>query len=135
MMRAIILLGGAAFSIFNLLPLPWRLRILWMKLLYFVTAKGTQLFPSLLTWTKQQNMAYKMGKQKGEGYESLVQLEKVLEYLEREGIPIQEIKQAVQQAEMEAIPCEEIGAFIARAVLDPLTADRVLRESLQGARY
>jgi hypothetical protein len=135
MKSGMILLGGAVFTIFNLLPLPWRLRVQWMKFLYLVTAKGTQLFPSLLTWTKQQNMVYKMGKQEGEGYESLVQLERILEYLEQARIPIREIKQAVQQAEREAVPHEQIAAFIARVILDPLTAERVLRESLQGARY
>ena len=135
MIRGIMLLGGTVFSIFNLLPMPWPLRLVWMKLLYFITVKGTLIFPSIISWTKEQNVAYKMGKQKGEEYESIVQLEKVLEHLDTRGVPVQQVRQAVKQAETEAIPQEQLGAFIARAILDPLTAERVLRASLQSTRY
>jgi hypothetical protein len=135
MTRGIMLLAGTMFSIFNLLPIPWSLRLVWMRLLYFVILKGTLIFPSILSRTIEQNVAYKMGKQKGEEYESLVQLEKVLEYLDKKGIAIERVRQAVNQAEIEAIPQEELGAFIARAIFDPLTAKQVLRESLQSTRY
>ncbi len=135
MTRGIMLVVGTMFSIINLLPMPWALRLLWMKLLYFAILKGTLLFPSIVSRTIEQNVAYNMGKQKGEEYESLVQLEKVLEYLDKKGIAIEQVRHAVNQAEIEAIPQEQLGAFIARAILDPVTAKQVLRESLQSTRY
>jgi hypothetical protein len=135
MRRRIIYVIGAAFGIFNLLPIPWSLRLLWMKLLYFITVKGTSMFPSILSWTRSQNVTYKMGKQEGEDYESLVQLEKVLEHLDMERFPAPQVKRVVEQAEAEAIPPEQLGVFIAQATLTPESAERVLRESLREARY
>ncbi len=134
-MRGLIIICGFCFSVINLLPIPWPLRLRWFRLLYFLTVKGTLLFPSILHWTKRQNVAYKMGKQTGEEYESIVQLEKVLEYLEKKEFPAHKVDQAMRQAEKEAIPSDQIGVFIARNILDPLTAEQVLKQSLQTTRY
>ena len=74
-MKKIMFLGGAVLAVINLLPFPWRLRLLWLRFLYWLTVKGTLVFPSALRFAQRQNAAYRMGKQAGEGYESLVQLE------------------------------------------------------------
>jgi hypothetical protein len=129
------LLGGTVLSMVNLLPFPWPLRLLWLRLLYFLTVKGTNFFPSILTFVEEQNTAYKMGKQEGEGYASMVQLEKVLEYMDSEGVPIRRVKEALERAEAETISPEQLGVFIARAILDPLTAEQVLKASLRSTRY
>jgi hypothetical protein len=129
------LLGGTVLSMVNLLPFPWPLRLLWLRLLYFLTVKGTNIFPSILTFVEEQNTAYKMGKQEGEGYVSMVQLEKVLEYMDSESVPIRRVKEALERAEAETISPEQLGVFIARAILDPLTAEQVLKASLRSTRY
>jgi hypothetical protein len=129
------LLGGTVLSVVNLLPFPWPLRLLWLRFLYFLTVKGTLVFPSILSFVEEQNVAHKMGKQEGENYESMVQLEKVLEYMDSEGIPIHRVKEAIEQAEAEAIPPEQFGTFIARTILEPLTAEQVLKASLRSTRY
>lgn len=134
-MRRIMLLGGTVLSMVNLLPFPWPLRLLWLRLLYFLTVKGTNFFPSILTFVEEQNTAYKMGKQEGEGYVSMVQLEKVLEYMDSESVPIRRVKEALERAEAETISPEQLGVFIARAILDPLTAEQVLKASLRSTRY
>lgn len=135
MLKSIIVFGGAIFSIFNLLPIPWTLRLTWMKFLYFITVKSTLIFPSIISWTKEQNVAYKMGKQHGEEYESIVLLEKVLEYFDKEGITVNQVKQAVEKAETKAIRQEQLGIFIAQEILDPLTSEQIIKESLQSTRY
>lgn len=135
MTRGIMLLGGTVLSMVNLFPFPWSLRLLWLRLLYFLTVKGTLVFPSILRFTQEQNVVYKMGKQKGEEYESIVQLEKVLEYMDSNGIPIHAVKEAIERSEAEAIPPEQLGTFIARSILDRLTAEQVLRASLRSTRY
>jgi hypothetical protein len=129
------LIGGTVLSMVNLLPFPWPLRLLWLRFLYFLTVKGTNIFPSILGFVEKQNTTYKMGKQEGEGYESMVQLEKVLEYIDAESIPIHRVKAALEQAEAETIPPEQLGDFMARAILDPLTAEQMLKASLQATRY
>lgn len=134
-MKLLLIIGGFLFGVFNTLPLPWRLRVWWMRFLYGVIAICTQLFPSILSWTQKQNMRFKMGKQEGEDYESLVLLERVLEFFQKNGISPQQVKQAVDQAEALSVPSEQMGSFLARAVLDPLTADRVIKTSLQAGRY
>ena len=127
--------GGTVLSMVNLLPLPWPLRLLWLRLLYFLTVKGTLIFPSILGFAEEQNVAYRMGKQEGEEYESMVQLEKVLEYMDSKGIPIHRVKEALERAQAETTPPDQLGVFIARAILDPLTTERVLKTSLQSTRY
>lgn len=134
-MTAIMFLGGTALSMVNLLPFPWRLRLLWLRFLYFLTVKGTLIIPSILGFVEEQNLAYKMGKQKGEEYESIVQLERVLEYVDSEGIPTHRVKESIQRSEAEGIPAKELGGFIARAILDPLTAEQVLKASLRSTTY
>jgi hypothetical protein len=134
-MKAILVFFGLCFSLFNLLPMPWKLRILWWKFLYFLTDSGTRIFPAILEWTKTQNTRYKMGKQSGEEYESIVQLEKILQTLEGLNISPLQVARAVQIAEQEGIPPSEWGAFLAQQTLDPQTASRALRQSLQSTRY
>ena len=126
---------GAVSLLVNLLPLPWRLRLLWLRFVYFLTVKITLLLPSTLDFAQAQNATYKMGKQKGEDYESMVQLEEVLEYIELAGIPIQQLTEALERAEAKSTPPEQLGAFIARAILDPLTAEWLLKASLRSTRY
>ena len=65
----------------------------------------------------------------------MVQLEKVLEYIDSEGIPVHRVKAALERAEAETIPPEQLGDFMARAILDPLTAEQMLKASLQSTRY
>ena len=134
-MRGLMRLGGTLLSMVNLLPLPWPLRILWLRLLYFLTVQGTLIFPSLLSFVEEQNVVYKMGKQEGEQYESMVQLERVLEYIDAEGIPIPRVREALERAEAQETPPEQLGIFIAQAILDPLTSERVLQSSLRSPRY
>ncbi len=121
---------------------PWSyledgclVRILWLRLLFFITVKGTLLFPVILQWAKQQNVNYGMGKQKGEEYESIVQLEKILEFLEFHRVSIQDVRHAIQLAETKAVPPAELSEFIARTILDSSTAEQALRHSLQTTRY
>jgi hypothetical protein len=134
-MKEIMLLGGTVLSMINLLPLPWPLRLLWLRFLYFLTVKGIFLFPSILSFTEEQNTIYKMGKQEGEEYESMVQLEKVLEYVDSKRISINCVQEAIDRAEAETIPPEQLGAFIARTTLDLPTAEQVLKASLRSTRY
>jgi len=129
------LIGGPVVSLVNLLPLPWSLRLLWLKFLFFLTVKGTLLFPSTLQFAIAQNEAYGMGKQHGESLESFVQLERILERVSSEGIPIERVREAVERAKGEGIPLHQLGAFIARAVFDHATAENLLKASLQGMRY
>lgn len=126
---------GYVFSLVNMLPLPWSVRVFWMKSLYSLTVLGTSLFPSILSWTEKQNIKFKMGKQEGEDYESLVQLEKVLEYLENNNYTVEQIKWALNLAESEKIPNESFGSFIALKILEEDIADQLLKDSLAGARY
>jgi hypothetical protein len=133
--KLILVFFGLLFSIFNMLPIPWRLRIAWLKFLYFLTDSGTRIFPAILEWMKVQNTTYKMGKQTGEEYESIVQLEKILEYLEKSGVSPHQVSQAMSLAEKEAVPPSQLGAFLAQETLDPSTATQALRKSLESARY
>ena len=135
MKRTLLMAAGAVFSLFNMLPIPWRLRVLWMRFLYFLTSRGTRWFPGILSWIQNQNITYQMGKQSGEDYKSFVQLEEILKQLETLEIPPQRVKQALTQAGAAGIPYEAYGAFIVRAVLEPTAANRVLQESLQVTRY
>lgn len=135
MKRTVLLFAGVAFSVFNMLPIPWRLRTGWMRFLYFLTSKGTLWFPGVVSWTHRQNIAYQMGKQSGEDYESIVQLEMVLKELEKLGVPPQQVKRAVEQAEAENLSYEAYGAFITQAILETAAAQQVLREALQATRY
>jgi hypothetical protein len=93
MLKSIIVFGGAIFSIFNLLPIPWTLRLTWMKFLYFIIVKS------------------------------------------KEGITVNQVKQAVEKAETKAIRQEQLGIFIAQEILDPLTSEQIIKESLQSTRY
>jgi len=122
-------------SMVNLLPMPWPLRLLWLRFVYWMTAKGTLLFPSILGFVEGQNVVYRMGKQEGEKYESMVQLEKVLESVESSHVSIDRIKETLAQAEAEAVPADQLGPFIAQALFDPDTAESVLQRSLQTTRY
>jgi hypothetical protein len=134
-MKKILMFLGLLFGIFNTLPIPWRLRLLWLRGLYFMTVNGTQLFPSILSWTRAQNTAYKMGKQAGEGYESIVQLEKILEFMDLQHVPVSKISQAFRSADQEGVPPEQLGPFLARACLDAQTADLALKQAFSSGRY
>jgi hypothetical protein len=129
------LTGGTVISMVNLLPLPWSLRLLWLRFLSFLTVKGTLLFPSTLQFAMAQNEAYGMGKQHGESLESFVQLEKILESVSLQKISIDRVRGVFEQAEDERIPSEQLGAFIARAIFDQATAERLLKTSLQEMRF
>lgn len=111
------------------------MRVFWMKFLYSLTVMGTSLFPSILSWTEKQNIKFKMGKQEGEDYESLVQLEKVLEYLENNNYTVEQVRWALDLAESEKIPNESLGSFIALKILEEDIADQLLKDTLAGARY
>lgn len=126
---------GYVFSLVNMLPIPWSMRVFWMKFLYSLTVMGTSLFPSILSWTEKQNIKFKMGKQEGEDYESLVQLEKVLEYLENNNYTVEQVRWALDLAESEKIPNESLGSFIALKILEEDIADQLLKDTLAGARY
>lgn len=80
-------------------------------------------------------MIYKMGKQEGEAYESIVQLEMVLQYLDSIGTTSDQVARTMDQAEAQAIPPDQLGIFIARKILDPLTAGKILEDSLRSTRY
>jgi hypothetical protein len=134
-MKTALKILGFIFGVFNTLPLPWRLRVLWMRFLYDFIFMGTNLFPSILSWTNKQNSRYKMGKQQGEDYESLVLLERVLQYFEKTEVPIPNIQQAVTRAEAENVPPEKWGAFLAQVILGPLEAERVLKAAFADGRY
>ena len=135
MKKMLLLIAGALFGLFNMLPIPWRVRVLWMRFLYFLTWQGTRWFPGILSWTQRQNITYRMGKQSGEDYESIVQLEEVLKRLESLGVPPQQVKLALDQAEAAGVAYEAYGAYIAQAVLEPADAHLILQESLQATRY
>jgi hypothetical protein len=134
-MRYIMFLGGTALSLVNLLPMPWRLRLLWLRFLFYLTVKGTLLFPSILGFVEEQNSVYKMGKQQGEGYESLVVLEKVLEHLESEGVSPRRLRQVFEQGEAQGVPPEQLGVFLAQETLGAEHAKQVLGASLYSMRY
>jgi hypothetical protein len=76
-----------------------------------------------------------MGKQPGQGYESIVELELVLEQVERRGVPISRLRDAVASAEAEEIPPEQWGPYIARSLFGAHVADRILRGSVKTPRY
>ncbi len=135
MMKNVLKILGFSFGIVNSLPLPWRLRVWWMRFLFEFINWGTNLFPRILSWMKHQNMVYKMGKQQGEDYESLVQLEKVLQYFEQTRVPLTSIQRAVERAESENIPSEQMGAFLAGVILEPGEAERVLKNAFSEGRY
>lgn len=134
-MKVLLMIGGYLFGLFNTLPIPWRMRVWWMRFLYEVIAFFTKSFPSILSWTQKQNVRFKMGKQEGEDYESLVVLERVLEFFEKNSVTPQQVQRAVEQAETSGVPSEQMGIFLSRAVLDPLVADRVIKDSLKAGRY
>jgi hypothetical protein len=134
-MRAMLMVAGFLFGVFNSMPFSWRVRVFWMRTLYEVIVVFTQLFPSILRWTQNQNIRFKMGKQEGEDYESLVMLERVLEFFEKNDVTPEQVHQAVEQAETLAIPGEKMATYLARSVLDPLTAERLISKSLQTGRY
>jgi hypothetical protein len=134
-MKILLIIGGYLFGVFNSLPFPWRLRVWWMRFLYEFIAVCTKIFPLILRWTQNQNMRFQMGKQEGEDYESLVMLERVLEYFEKHGVTPRQLQQAVDQAEGAGIPSEQLGTFLARAILDVPTAERVIKMSLEMGRY
>lgn len=135
MKKKLIIILGACFGILNLTPMPWSFRVLYLRFLYALIVFGTGLFPSILRWTEQQNTKYQMGKQAGESYESIVQLEKVLEYLENKGIPVDQVKKIVEAADSEQVPNDQLGDYIGRAILDQQSAEFILKESLRQARY
>lgn len=135
MKKTLLLIAGALFGLVNMLPMPWPLRVLWMRFLYFLTLQGTRWFPGILSWTQRQNIHYQMGKQSGEDYESIVQLEQVLKRLEYQGVPPHQVGLALAQAEAAGIPYEAYGRHIVQSVLEPAAARQILQESLQAARY
>lgn len=135
LLKSVMLIGGTVISIVNLLPLPWSLRLLWLRFLSFLTLKGTLLFPSTLQFAIAQNKAYGMGKQHGESLESFVQLEKILESVSLQEISIDRVREVFEQAEERKIPAEQFGAFIARAIFDQAMAERLLKASLQETRF
>lgn len=135
LLKSVMLIGGTVISIVNLLPLPWSLRLLWLRFLSFLTLKGTLLFPSTLQFAIAQNEAYGMGKQHGESLESFVQLEKILESASLQEISIGRVREVFEQAEDRKIPAEQLGAFIARAIFDQAMAERLLKASLQETRF
>lgn len=135
LLRGVMLTGGTVISMVNLLPLPWSLRLLWLRFLSFLTVKGTLLFPSTLQFAIAQDEAYEMGKRRGESLESFVQLEKVLESVSSQNIPIDRVRGVFEQAEDVTIPPEQLAAFIARAIFDQATAEGLLEASLQGVRF
>ena len=119
----------------NMLPLPWWLRLLWLRLLYFATVKGTLAVPAILRFVERQNAIYQMGKQRGGSYESFVVFDEVLRHLESAGVDVERVKEAIADAKALEIPQDEYGTFLARALLDRGTAERVLNEAFQSTRY
>lgn len=89
----------------------------------------------ILEWTIKQNIAYKMGKQEGAEYESIVQLEEVLEYLDRNGYSVRQLKHAILEADVQSITPDQYGNFIARKMFLPSEAKRRLLESRSTTRY
>jgi len=129
------LIGGTGISMVNLLPLPWSLRLLWLRLLFFITVKGTLLFPSTLQFVTAQNEAYRMGKQQGESNQSFMRLEGVLQSVSLREIPVERVRDAFEQAEQRGVAPEQLARFMAQAIFDQETAEGVLSGSLQEMPY
>lgn len=125
--RKLMLVGGAMIGFINVLPLPWFLRLSWAKFLYWLTVKGTLRFPYLFAFVQSQNIAYGIGKQRGESLPSILQLEKVLESLESDNVPLDRIKELLHSGAGSGVTPEALPQFIASSVYGREEAKRIMR--------
>lgn len=129
LLKPLMYVGGTLATLVNLLPLPWCARLGWARFLYFLSVKTTGLFPSIWSFVESQNIAYKMGKQDASSYQSILQLQKVLEYSASCNIPIRRLRKILQEYESSQSSHTHLGTYIAHRLFDEETAERVLEIS------
>lgn len=127
LVRNVMLLGGTTLAFLNVLPSPWWLRLGWAKFLYWLTVKGTFIFPSIFEFVQAQNLNYGIGKQRGQSLSSILQLQKVLEHLESREIPLEEIRRILGSAGTAGESVEGLARFLAKSAFGNEEGATVLR--------
>lgn len=68
---AFIHFGGIGISLITLLPMSWKMRIQWAKLVYKMTYVSPSKHPTFMAFIEESNAKYQMGKRKKGMYETI----------------------------------------------------------------
>lgn len=91
-LRRIMFIGGSIVSIITILPLPWRVRLAWARLLHFVVKSAKKKFRYIFEFKETENMRWGMGIQTHGDYESIEELESILERADVQNLPLDKLK-------------------------------------------
>lgn len=64
-------LGGTLISFITILWMPWKLRIMWAKLVYKITYVNPKTNPIYMNFIEESNDKYQMGKRTKDSYKNI----------------------------------------------------------------
>lgn len=86
------LIGGTVISMITILPLPWRVRLVWARLLHFVVKSAKRKYPYIFEFKEIENIRYSLGIQSHGDYASIEKLELILEQADVQNVPIEKLR-------------------------------------------
>lgn len=112
--RMITLATGFILALPTTMPLPWRIRCTWARVLTFGRNITIWCFKkeSIHEFVEAQNIEYRLGKQDFGLYDSIKQLEMILEFMEKKGIPFDQFKSIVEFVEKENVSFEQLNSVL-----------------------
>jgi len=105
---------GLALAIITIIPLPWRIRCTWARVLTF----GRNIIfwflktEAIHEFVEAQNIEYKLGKQSSGLYASIKQLGTILEFMEKQNLSFEQLKSILELIESQNLSFEQLKSIL-----------------------
>lgn len=90
------LIGGTLVSVITILPLPWRVRLAWARLLHFAVKRAKRKIPYIFEFKETENIMYGLGIQSQGDYASIEKLESTLRQADVQNLPIEKLGRIIE---------------------------------------
>jgi hypothetical protein len=127
LLKSFFYFSGRYVAILSVLPLPWRLRVVWYCLVGRLVKCTLGLIPQTYAMLADDGIRYDMGKKRTGQAQSIMAMELVVAELERRQMPIAHVREAFEALRKAGTPADEIPYGLAKALFDAETRRRLFR--------
>ena len=113
-LRRVALVVGFILAIVTILPVPWRVRCEWARVLALSRNIIFKLYKptSFHGFLEAQNIEFNLGKQEIGAYESFKQFESIFEFADKHHISFNQLKSIIEFIDNQNIPLIEFKSFL-----------------------
>jgi len=126
-LKTLVYTAGSLLCRVAMLPLPWRVRVMWYAFIGHLASAVLGLVPQVYDMLADDGARYHMGKDKARQIESIKVMELVLEQFEREQTSPENVAEVYACLKADGVHPNDVPYELANALLDERTQEKLLK--------